>query len=214
MMDHPEDSGGRQRGAATSEPVELDLVAAYENLPDVSRACAFEGPDVASRVQSMATAGGDTIQRTLDRVDEAEEMLLEGASEQRVAGLLAAKWDISRRRAQPYVTCALRRMWEDGQRAREEKRALARARAQRVYARAMAHRKAVVVGKGAEAYVELVDDPNESAAIKALDLECRIDGLLDEKPVQQNEVRVMVVDRGGLREELERRKVGAGRNDK
>lgn len=112
------------------------------------------------------------------RIDEVEEVLLTGVSTARATGLVARKFGIGRRQANEYVRAALQR-WRDESTgdARDEKRALIRETLWEILQKAKDRTGVTVDGEGV---VHTYDDPDANGAVRALELLCRLDGLLEQ----------------------------------
>lgn len=152
------------------------------------------------------TFGGIALteaQRRTARIDVAEEMIVEECGDRyRAAARCMQAWSMGRRNATRYVTAAIDR-WriEAAGMSREERRAVMRARLRELARASMRHRRPLVVGDGmGVAHVELHHDAQERSALSALELESKLDGLL-EQPDQQS---VTVNVRTEVLTELER----------
>lgn len=115
--------------------------------------------------------------------DEAADVLIaKRMNRQSAATVLSRKWGISRRRAQDYVTGVVNRLVRNDGVPIEQKKAIARETLMHIMRVALSHKRALVVGDGGgEAHVELWEEPNEVAALKAAELQMKLDGLLAEQ---------------------------------
>lgn len=149
--------------APESVPSNAEALAA---VPDSLRAC-------ASGTQS-------SLARTLARIDMAEDLMSHRYRDRRVARILAHEWGVSLSRGMHFVKAVRERWAKDGKAHREERTAELRARARHTFRTALEHRKPVTVGVGIGlSKVELWHEPNEAAALKALQFEAQLDGLLE-----------------------------------
>lgn len=112
--------------------------------------------------------------------DEAErELAHQRMNPQKTAGVLAKRWGITRRRAQDYVTGVLKRLARGNDIPLEQRQALMRETLAHIMRTAMSHKRALIVGEGGgAAHVEIWEEPNEVAALKAVELQMKMDGLV------------------------------------
>jgi len=146
-----------------------------------------EGPPPPQSLRARAR-GNEGIQvgriaATIARIEECEDMLAAGTRPRRVATALSSRWGIGRVQAQEYVNAVIMRWKREGATEdRETKRARMRAQIERTYLRSMSHKRAITVGDGGgEQHVELFDEPNFNAALQALELICKLDGLMEQQ---------------------------------
>ena len=139
-----------------AEAHDLDVLGAVD--PEESRARArVEDPEWLATLKALATARAYSVTRTHARM-----------------------LGITRRRAQDHVTAALKRQTKRGGAPAEVKRAVLVAKAEEAYRVAMDHHKPLTVGIGIGlSRVEMWPEPNEAAALKAIDTIARLDGLLE-----------------------------------
>ncbi len=134
-------------------------------------------------LKARATYRRYSVSRTDARIELGRYYLAVSGKEYRAAGLLRDVLGISRRAATDYVTAGKKRSRRDNDTPIEARRSELRERARETYQSAMDHHKPVTVGDGMGlAHVEMWPEPNEAAALKALEFEARLDGLNLEKP--------------------------------
>lgn len=129
-----------------------------------------EGDVPSPLLPSRAREQRWTIARTLARADEVESLLASGYTPRRVAGECAKAWGITRRQAQDYVTAIHERWTQMGQRDRESRRNEMRAKLGEIYRRSV------------------ISPSSYKDALKALDLESKLDGLNDDSVAEERAV--------------------------
>jgi hypothetical protein len=156
--------------------------------PAVSRARAEDdAADLAPRLRHVV----DAVRRT----DRAAELLVEGYGEGRVARKLMAEYDIGYRRAWDFVSAALEVMAsEAGRISPSQRRATLLAKTQSTYRKALAKKRAFVVGES----VDLIDEPDLRAAQAALEMEAKLYGVADAQSDQRAIALVLDVARAVL----------------
>jgi len=122
---------------------------------------------------------GEPRLATMQRMQRAEEKLLElGMTQRRARRELAEEWGMSNRQ----VGRIIRRVFDawriEGRLNREDKRNAMRQRIQYVQRRALSRKAALF--NPADGCVEYYENPDSGAAIRGMELECRLDGLLEQ----------------------------------
>lgn len=135
-------------------------------------------PEAGPILPSRARSDGWSIARTLARADEVEALLARGYTPRRVASETSKAWGITRRQAQDYVTAIHERWTQLGKRDRASKRNEMRAKLAHVYRSSVASPMTL------------------QTALKALDLEAKLDGLNEDETAEQRATaRVLAVAR-------------------
>lgn len=116
---------------------------------------------------------------TRRRMAQAEELLCEpGMTTKKARRLLAVEWGISNRQA-GRVLEKVHQQWRiEAQADRERKRDHMRHRLQ--YAQRKALTRKAALFNPADGCVEYYESPDAGASIRAMELECRLDGLLEQ----------------------------------
>lgn len=127
------------------------------------------------------------------RMERAEDLLTSGISPKRARSMLAQEWGVTSRQAARVIRYVLRQ-WEIESRAgREERRNMMRAKMQGVFRTAMRRKGVTVSSRG---NVVEYDNPDIGGAAKILELECRLDGLLEQPETE----RTVIISGEELRE--------------
>lgn len=158
-----------------------------------------------------------TTSDVLVRLEDAEQLIVEHVSPRKAARAVRDKYGISLRRANEDVRRVLKAWEVEGLKGdhRERKRARMRRALEDLVERATG-RKGVYVNKKGET-VEY-DSPDIGGAVKAIELLCRLDGLLDQpesSPAAEQNIFVMLQQHYGLGEVVEAKRLnGKGSNGK
>jgi hypothetical protein len=135
-------------------------------------------PEAGPLLPARARAEGWSIARTLARADEVEALLAQGIPPRRVEAEVAKAWGITRRMGRDYVKAIHERWTQLGKRDRASKRNEMRAKLAHVYR------------------VSVVSPMTYNAALKAAELEAKLDGLNDDETAEQRAIaRVLAVAR-------------------
>lgn len=178
-----------------SEPAD-DPHDGFEERPGQGRRTPPSHPGSRARGSLVSVPLNERIALMVDRMDYMEEALAESANEYAAVGACARAWGITRRQAQKYLRAVKRRWQLEAPADREARRDQVRRKLRRTYNRAMNHHKPMTVGDGfGNQHVEYHLEPNEGAALKAVELEARLDGLMEQAdgPVVNVTVRTEVL---------------------
>ena len=165
--------------------------------PTATRARTDDGPQ--DRLGGIVSVG--------DRLHRAIELHAEGMGERQAARVLAKETGLSVRRAADYLSAALRYLARSAERMpADERRAQLLERARKTFRLAMARERAYTVNNGGESYVETVADPDLRTALAAVEFELKLYPPAEE-PSADTSVKVVIVEREQLRDEMARRRL-------
>jgi hypothetical protein len=156
-------------------------------------------PEWLASTKAKASDAKPTAARRVARIELAEHLLVVcGWRRRKVKNYLRDFLGISAQRAQPIVSEALARIEAGTNETRAQRIALLDAEARELKRLALEHHKPITVGDGIGlSHVELWPEPNEAAAIKALEFRARLHGDLEqpEAPaIAPTQVHVLVLN--------------------
>jgi len=139
-------------------------------------------PDWLAGVKAKALEAKPTAARRVARVELAEHLLVvNGWRRRKVKNWLRDFLGVNWQQAQPIVSEALARIDAGTDETRAQRIALLDAEARELKRLALEHHKPVTVGDGIGlSHVELWPEPNEAAALKALEFRARLHGDLEQ----------------------------------